>query len=90
MVDANVGQFGGKVVRTLVTGGKRFPPGTELPADLVMSWSLRNRAALERSGKIEFYSRPAPTAAEDKQPPKEAPGSNARAGFPGGNRNKNR
>jgi len=59
-LDPNLGQFGGTTLTTLTTGGMTFPAGVRLPADMVMAWPVKNRYALQETGRVAYFKEEAP------------------------------
>lgn len=59
-IDPNLGQFGGITLALLHTGGMDFPAGVRLPADMILSWPLKNRFALQESGRVAYFKEDAP------------------------------
>lgn len=55
-VDINLGQFGGRVLQQVLTAGGRLAPGAALTAELCLAWPLRNRVALQNTGRVEFFT----------------------------------
>lgn len=49
------GEFGGVVLRSLVTAGATLKPGTEISAEFVASWPIANRRALSESGTVRWH-----------------------------------
>lgn len=52
------GEYGGVTLRSLKTAGAILPPGTEISAELAMSWPVTNRHALSEGGIVRWHTRP--------------------------------
>ena len=59
-IDPNLGQFGGITLTPLRTGGMDFPAGVRLPADMVLAWPIKNRYALQETGRVAYFKEDAP------------------------------
>ena len=51
-----LGEYGGVALRTFSAAGGRLPPGSEISAELALTWPVQNRRALEESKVIRWHS----------------------------------
>jgi hypothetical protein len=57
-IDETLGQYGAVTLRELNTGGKNYPAGSLVPAEVVMQWKPQNRAILQRQKRVVYLTKP--------------------------------
>ena len=61
MKNEELGKYGGRVIRGF-SGDVPYIRGATLEPDMVKDWPAANKAALQASGKVEWFDRPNKTA----------------------------
>jgi hypothetical protein len=62
-----LGEYGGKVVRALETGGRTLLPGAVFTPEMAAPLPVPTRAVLARTGFVEWFNQPIPGSPQAQQ-----------------------